>query len=406
MRVQKSKSSNKSAFRRVAEWLHLWLGLISGIIVFIVCFTGGLWVFRYEIGYFTDKYQYVEAQQKPFLPPSVLISKSKAYLDAKKDTGAVLNNVIYGSSTRSVSLNYSIGKDGFAIIIINPYNGKIIKDKREPSGTEKFMLFVRAGHRFLWLPQKTGSPIVGSACLIFLVIIITGLIWWYPRKWNQKTKQKSFFIKWKANWKRVNIDLHNVLGFYSTLILLVLTVSGIFFTFEWFKNGIYRSLTWKAPVEVKQDDPYSDTTLTTKPSVSLALDHIWKATLTRHANFGRVIFSAPHEAKGSYEAMVFFGDGTIIYNRATYFYDQSTLKTLPYLNPQDRPYAEISTGEKAFRMNFDIHTGQILGLPSKILAFIVCMIGASLPVTGTIIWYNRKWGKKKKSSPAASIITA
>jgi uncharacterized iron-regulated membrane protein len=394
---QISIKPKKTAFRRVAEWLHLWLGLISGLIVFIVCFTGGLWVFRYEIGYFTEKYQRVEVRNLPVLPPSVLVNKTQAYFDAKKDTGGRLTNLIYNGPGRSVSVGYNFGKKkGPAMIFVDPYDGHIILDKRKPSGFEMFMLFVRAGHRFLWLPQKIGSPIVGSACLIFLVIIITGLIWWYPRKWSKKTREKSFTIKTKANWRRLNIDLHNVLGFYASIFLLLLTVSGIYYSFAWFRHGMYRSLTAKPAIEYKQDDPFSDTTIISKPSQSLALEQIWKSTIKNHPDFGRIILLVPDEAKEPYQAMVFFGDGTLVYNRATYFYDQSTLKPLHFIDENDRPYNQISAGEKVYRMNFDIHTGQILGLPTKILAFIVCMIGASLPVTGTIIWYNRKWGKKKK----------
>lgn len=385
----------KSAFRRVAEWLHLWLGLSSGIIVFIVCFTGGLWAWRYEIGYFTEKYQRVEVRNLPVLPPSALIAKTQAYLAAKKDTGAKLSNIIYSGPGRSVSLAYSFGKKGFANIYVDPYDGHLILDKRKPSRFEMFTLFVRAGHRFLWLPQKIGSPIVGSGCLVFLVLIITGLIWWYPRNWSKKNRDKRLKVKWNANWKRLNIDLHNVVGFYASVFLLLLTVSGIYFSFAWFRHGMYRTMTWKAPVELKEDDPFSDTTLSSKPAVAYALDRIWSEANRKHPDLGRLILQVPDEAKEPYQAMVFFGDGTIIYNRATEFYDQSTLKPLHYIDQDDQPYHEISTGEKLYRMNFDIHTGQILGLPTKMLAFLACMIGASLPVTGTLIWYNRKWGKKK-----------
>lgn len=43
-------------------------------------------------------------------------------------------------------------------------------------------------------------------------------------------------------------------------------------------------------------------------------------------------------------------------------------------------------GEKIIRLNYDIHTGAVLGLPGKIIAFLISLICASLPVTGFIIW--------------------
>lgn len=44
------------------------------------------------------------------------------------------------------------------------------------------------------------------------------------------------------------------------------------------------------------------------------------------------------------------------------------------------------------QLNYDLHVGSIGGIWTKIIAFLVCIILASLPVTGFIIW----WGKKKK----------
>ncbi|QDW23977.1 PepSY domain-containing protein [Pedobacter sp. KBS0701] len=51
-------------------------------------------------------------------------------------------------------------------------------------------------------------------------------------------------------------------------------------------------------------------------------------------------------------------------------------------------------GEKFSAMNYDIHTGNVLGLPGKIVAFLGSMISASLPLTGFLIWYNRKKSKR------------
>jgi len=257
---------------------------------------------------------------------------------------------------------------------------------------------VRAGHRFFWLPQKIGSPVVGTACIIFLITLVTGLIWWYPQKWTKKTRHKSFKIKWNANWKRLNIELHNVLGFYSLVFIFILTVTGVVFTFEWFGNGVYKALTWKQREIVKQYAPYSDTTLINKPPLVKPEDKIWNIAMQKHGEkFGRMIIGLPEKNKETYEVDVFFGDGTLIYDRVSYFYDQYTLKSVKLNNAAGKPYQQLSTGEKVFKMDIDIHTGQILGLPTNILAFIACMIGASLPVTGFIIWYNRKWGKKRKS---------
>ena len=51
-----------------------------------------------------------------------------------------------------------------------------------------------------------------------------------------------------------------------------------------------------------------------------------------------------------------------------------------------------TASDKIMRMNYDIHTGAILGLPGKIFAFLISLLIASLPITGILIW----WGKRNK----------
>jgi len=58
--------------------------------------------------------------------------------------------------------------------------------------------------------------------------------------------------------------------------------------------------------------------------------------------------------------------------------------------------SKLNFGEKVFQANFDIHVGSIGGIWTKIIASLTSLIGASLPITGFIIWFNRKWGKKKR----------
>jgi uncharacterized iron-regulated membrane protein len=390
---KRDPKAKKSTFRKVSEWLHLWLGLISGIIVFVVCFTGGIWVWRYEVYRFTERHWYVEAQQKPYLPPSVLAARSRAYFKTHSITNDTLTSLKYWKPGRSVSLNFSLPDKKQAAIFMNPYTGQIIKDQRERSAADNFFMFVRAGHRFFWLPQKIGSKVVGSACIIFVITIITGLIWWYPTKWTKKTAKDAFTVKWGAKWKRLNIDIHNVIGFYSVLFVLALTLSGIFYTFEWFEKGTYKALTWKT-LNDEHIDPQSDTAVTVA-KFAHPEDVIWNKLSRKYdGKFGSISMIIPDEPSAAYETTVNFGDGTLLYNSVVNFFDQKTLKELPPVTQHDQPYNNLSAGEKLFRMNFDIHTGQILGLPSKILAFFACIIGASMPITGFIIWYNRKWGKK------------
>jgi uncharacterized iron-regulated membrane protein len=53
------------------------------------------------------------------------------------------------------------------------------------------------------------------------------------------------------------------------------------------------------------------------------------------------------------------------------------------------------------KMNYDIHTGAILGLPGKIFAFLCSLLIASLPISGCYIWWGRN--KKNKNTTTVSV---
>ena len=296
---QSNKQSKRSLLRRINEWLHLWLGLFSGIVVFVVCLTACFWVFRYEVWYFTEPYQRVEPQNRPFLSPSVLLKKAETFAQQAEGRPVKMTGITYGGPNKSVFAGYRPAEGKFYSVFLNPYTGAIIHHKKGPSTAEAFFIFVRSGHRFFFLPPKIGSPIVGSACIIFVITMITGLIWWYPKKWTQSTRDKSFKIKWKANWKRVNLDLHNVLGFYSLLIALALTISGIVYSFSWFDKGYYWLVTGKVQIGAHGHTPHplSDTTITTR-SYSQPEDKLWQLIRRDHpGKLARLSISFPDEAK-------------------------------------------------------------------------------------------------------------
>jgi uncharacterized iron-regulated membrane protein len=78
------------------------------------------------------------------------------------------------------------------------------------------------------------------------------------------------------------------------------------------------------------------------------------------------------------------------------YFDQYTLKELSV----DHLYGKLAdnnAADKLIRMNYDIHTGAVIGLPGKILAFCGSLIVASLPITGFCIWYGRRKKEKTKA---------
>jgi uncharacterized iron-regulated membrane protein len=362
--------------------IHLWLGLASGLVVVILGITGCILAFEIEIRKLTEPAQFVNKDDKPYLPPSILTAEAEKHLDGNK-----ANSIEYLPAGRS-ALVYYYDDEHYKLVALNPYSGEVLKVKNM---NRDFFRIVLDGHFYLWLPPKIGQPIVASATLIFLIMMITGLILWWPR--NKAAKKQRFKIKWSAKWRRKNYDLHNVLGFYMTWVAIFIAITGLVWGFEWFARSFY----WVSSGGNSMPEhihPVSDTTRRSLAS-GVGVDQIWweLRQKTRPDEVTAIYYPLTHT--DPIEGSINHRHGTY-YNMDFYHYDQYTLQELPATGTYAGTFRDASIGDKINRMNYDIHVGAILGVPGKILAFFASLIAASLPVTGFYIW----WGRKKKSSKA------
>ncbi len=370
--------------KKIVGKLHLWLGLSSGLLVFIVAITGCVLAFEQEIKAVLRPYQYINpVATNRVLPPSRL----KAIAE-KEIVGKPAKAVIYGGPDRSAIVPfYGTGPDYYYQVYINPHSGKVLNVQDEEAD---FFHFILHGHYYLWLPESIGKPVVAYGTLIFAVLLITGLVLWWPKNLNKGNRDKSFKVKWKAKWRRVNYDLHNVPGFYALIFSLVLALTGMIFGIQWFADSVYWvSSGGRSAPEYMQ--PLSDTTAVRR--FAAPVDRVWQQLAKDKPHTAGLYISFPEKVSESIFAYVNHKPGTY-YKLDYYNFDQHTLKLLPASGPYAGTYAKAAFGDKLRRMNYDIHTGAILSLPGKILAFCASLVCASLPISGFIIW----WGRRKKKS--------
>ena len=359
--------------------IHLWLGLASGLIVFIIAITGCIYAFQDEIQNLTQSYRFVEAQSKPFLLPSRIREIADKQLPGKH-----IHAVLYQGQDRAAkAIYYSFDEHYYDFVYVNQYTGEVLKVKDEYAD---FFRIVLDGHFYLWLPPDIGQPVIASATLIFLVMLITGLFLWWKRK-KAKDNQK-FKIKWSARWRRKNYDLHSVLGFYITWIAIIFAVTGLVWGFEWFRDGLYTA-TSGGKKFVDYQSPPSDTAAITSMEIP-AIDKVYLKMVAEYPNAEWIEVHPPENAQASIAANA-NPDASTYWKIDYRYFDQYTLKELPVNHIWGR-YPGASGADRLMRLNYDIHTGGIMGLSGKFLAFCASLIVASLPVTGFLIW----WGRRKK----------
>ncbi|WP_183567982.1 PepSY-associated TM helix domain-containing protein [Mucilaginibacter sp. SP1R1] len=373
-------------FKKIILFCHRWLGFISGLVVFIVSITGCLFCFQDEIQDAIHSYRKVEMQHKPYLDPSVL--KAEAL---KGRAGATASYMYYYGADRPAGVLVNLPKDGMLYIYLNPYTGKITHTENP---ARNFFIIVEYIHLYLLLPAKVGGLVVGISVIIFMVIMITGLILWWPKR--KSDRKRSFNIKWNSRWRRVNYDLHNVLGFYATSIALILAITGLSMVFESVRDGIYATANLGKAHPTEKLVAKSDSLLNGKVDNKNVIDQAFaSARLTSPA--AAMFLINDDAAKAGTIGITAYAKSLRYYNSDSYDFDKYTGKLI-----NDLPQAKKSAGLKMNEMNYDIHVGQILGLTGKIIAFLTSLICASLPVTGFIIWLGKR--KKSKSKKVKEVV--
>ena len=391
MKSNKKKKNKKSPLRKLNDWLHLWLGLISGIVVFIVSITGCFYAFQQEIKDYLEPWRFVEVQDEEFVPPSQLLDTAKVYMPNQKPTG-----LTYSDKEGAAAVGFSSfenGKRSFTAVFMNPYTGEFLrKQQMLGNGEFDFFRFIIDGHRALWLPYDIGRPIVGVCTLIFVLLLISGLVMWWPKNFKKANFNKSFKIKWKAKFKRINYDLHNVLGFYSLILAFVLAITGLVWSFHWFEDGLYY-ITSGGESKPEHHHPHSDISqkdLVENDTIS-PLDRAWYKTLAQEPEVQGMYMTPILEDEDDAIEIVAYQDHGSFYNKNEHYFDRYTLEELRMKG--DR-YAEADFADQLSSLNYDIHIGAVFGFPGKLLAFFISLICASLPVTGFLVWWNK--GRKLK----------
>lgn len=384
---KETTSSRWKKIRGYFNTIHLWLGVGSALILFVVCLTGTVYTFSSEIQKLTDSELYGVG-----VPPGGKRLPVQKIVDQLPDSlrkGELQTIVIPEREQGSFQFIIRMpdpaegGKAKGTTYFINPYTAEVLGTNK--TTTSEFFQFVFKLHRWLLLETSVGRPIVGVATLIFVVIILSGLVIWFPKK--VKNWRQGLTIKTSANWKRINLDLHTSLGLYSSLFLLVMALTGLTWSFEWYKAGLNNALGAR-----KSDAPeLKSVPAGQRASIEALLESTSSAL--PYAGDHRVALASDStgvvtvmKTKNSFFATS-VADKVIL--------DQYSAKVLVTDVFSDKPLnLKIASSFKA------IHTGSFYGTFSKIFYFFACLAGTSLPLTGVFIWINklRKKQAKKKGS--------
>ncbi|MDT0650286.1 PepSY-associated TM helix domain-containing protein [Autumnicola edwardsiae] len=369
------KRKKQNTFKKWIGKLHLWLGLASGIVVFIVAITGCIYVFHDEIKDITQPWRKVAIQDQEFVAPSLLQEKVEA-----RYPNAAPGMVVYQGKERPAFV-YNFMENAGYNIYFNPYSAEFLHSQKIE---DEFFSIIENLHMYLLLPEKIGRQVVGISTIIFIVMLISGIILWWPKR--RKNLKNGLKIRFNAKWRRVNYDWHNITGIYISLLALVIAITGLSFSYEWMHESLYvignlgkEYSEETAPPIIEAESPNSGI-----PAIDMAMKQTFALLPDAGMHFVWEQDANSPIITGSYPETLDFD------HQSNFYFHPETGKLL-----EKHLYSNKSTGLKLQEMNYGLHTGQYFGITGKIIAFFGSLFVAGLPVSGFIIWWGRRNKKKR-----------
>ncbi|UAB84930.1 PepSY domain-containing protein [Zunongwangia sp. SCSIO 43204] len=374
------KKKKKYGLRTFINDVHLWLGLASGIILFLVCLSGTILTFEHEIkDLFAEDFTVEAGDEK--LSVEQLIS-------ALESEGIVSSVTVPAEEGEAYefSVKESPKQRRGSTYYVNPYTAEF--SKTQESSLDGFFFSMFKLHRWLLLDSSIGRPIVGVSTIIFLILSITGIVLWFPKKnikW--KTLKPGFKIKFSARWKRINHDLHNTLGFYACIFLVVMSLTGLCWSFQWYRD--LGSEVMGAQIFGGRGGPRVESEAQIGEDEVISIAEVEKITAQELNYEGKTSISFPSGDKGVYSIRKYESAklSPIIADNLIVDRDGRVLKKEIF---NDKPLNVRITS-----LIKPLHTGTIYGGFSKFIYFLACLIATSLPITGTFIWLNKMKKKPK-----------
>jgi len=209
--------------RRSMAWLHGWAGLLLGHILFLMCLTGTLSMFRPEIS------RWMRPEVSATADPDHATAAAVAWLAANSRNSTGWYLTVPDGRSNVVEANYD--SDGaFVRRVLDPVSGAPVA--RDTLGGDFFYRL----HFDLHLPYPWGELLASLAAMLMLVAIISGII-------AHKRFFRDMFTFRPGRGQRSWLDGHNALGVLSLPFHIMITFTGLVtlasLTMPWPMTAVY-----------------------------------------------------------------------------------------------------------------------------------------------------------------------
>lgn len=362
--------------RKIAFYVHLYAGIVGGILLLVTGLTGSLIVFSDETDAFLNETAFRVAERESGVPLQFAADRVRKTYPG--ETPVVFYPARQAGETHRFTLR---SPAGLRLVSVDPGNGDIVASRFR---NRTFIGWTRDLHVQL-LSGKNGETVVGIGGILLFLLCVTGLVVWFPRPGRKLAD--GFKVRWSAGWKRRNYDLHRAGGLFVLVLLTVTAATGVALVFDDATGKVISTLT-RTPARPPR--PVGGGTESAPP---LSLDELRRkaedalpggelATILLPRN--------PGEAVGFRKR--FPGDWHHA-GRSFVYLDPASGKALRIDDARTAPL-----GMRIVNVLYPLHTGEWAGTPVRLIQVFIGLAPGLLFLSGFLMWWNRSLARRFRPS--------
>lgn len=376
--------------------VHSIAGLVLALLFSLIALTGVIMSFEDEIvDHLNASIMQVVPRTTPALLPDELVARLKAVPEAGKVAAITLSS----DPSAAVHVRFARDEQGArpSSLYLDPYDGHVLG---VPRG-EDFFATVRRLHRWLLIPGDAkgwGRQITGVAALSLIVMLISGLV----LRWPRRASSVKMWLKPNIglSGRGLHRSLHAVIGTWVLPIYLVMALTGLWYSFDWYKDGVVWLLSRPDVAAAKMQPRQSRPPGRPEPAQSVGFDRAWSALQHEESGgFARAQLTLPAGPGTVMRIRSWLKDSTLESMRDEFRIDAVTGQVV-----SAERYADKTLGEKTIASVLDIHRGAVLGWPGKLAFMIAAALMPLFAVTGVLLYLSRRKSRRPAQPPFGRLV--
>ncbi len=369
------------AFRSTVLAFHRWTGLTIGLAFVMLAVTAAILVFRPQLEPVVSPALFDVGQCATKAPLDTVVANAVA----SHPSGKLDDIRLRGAGLEPTQVRFL----DRTLVHVDPCSARVLGEQNKYGG---LFGFPEKLHRFKFIEGEIGATLDGSITLIVALILVAGgvIVWWPATRLALRGA-----FKFRPHLKGVafTLNLHNTVGIYTAVVLLIAAVTALPISFSWLREGLY-SMTSSQRIA----KPVSTPVAGAKP---MPMEAMWQRTQATFPGAREAVLRFPRKATDPIEIFTVSSDAPHPNARNYLYLDAYSGNVLKAV-----PYDQSPAGLRIYFWLISLHTGAVGGALVQ-FAFLLGMLGVPvLAYTGFSSYLRRRFQTRKEEAPLAVRVAA